>query len=132
MRNGKSPGLSRRRALDRLAGLNRPVGRYRVRVTEDPDGPGQRIWWMDTILARSAAEAVLIGKLRVTLEAYHHRGGDDTAGWGLMAVPEAWWLLGAGAADNQLRALLERGDLPAEAPVRVTAGSAWDEAVEGA
>ena len=113
MKNGKSRGRSRRRALDRLAGVNRPVGRYRVRVTEDPDGPGQRIWWMEaSILARSAAEAVLVGKLRVTLEAYQHRGGDDTAGWGLMAVPEAWWLLGAAAA-------LERGEYPAETPVRV-------------
>ena len=122
MRNGKSRGLSRRRALD-----VRPVGRYRVRVTEDPDGPGQRIWWLDTILAKSAAEAVLIGKLRITLEAYGRCGGDDTAGWGLMAVPESWWELGAGAA-------LERGESPAEVepPGPADPGSAWDQLVDRA
>ena len=116
MRNGKP---TRRRLRDR-----RPLGRYRVRVMEDPDGPRQRVWWMSTIEARSASEAVLVAKVRLVLEGVERHGADGTAGWGLMAVPEAWWELGAGAA-------LQRGEYPAEVPP-VGPESAWDQLVDRA
>ena len=46
-----------------------------------------------------------MAKVRLVLEGVEARGADGTHGWGLMAVPEAWWELGAAAA-------LERGEAP--------------------
>jgi hypothetical protein len=116
VRNGKSRGLRGRRRIERAD--PRPLSRYRVRVTADADTPRQRVWWLPAIEARSAAEAVLVAKVRLVLEGTEERGADGTHGWGLMAVPEAWWELGAAAA-------LERGEYPAEVQP-----SAWDEAVD--
>ena len=95
MRNGKVRLRGRRRLGRGRLEDPRPLGRYRVRVTADADTPRQRVWWLPAIEAKSAAEAVLVAKVRLVLEGVEERGADGTHGWGLMAVPEAWWELGA-------------------------------------